>query len=614
MSESADLSNMEYAARRAVEHYPDRKEGWLLLGTVMLQQKNYPEALKALIHANKIDPYDLSIQYHLGAAHGESKNFIESEKFLRLAYIQAKQLSGEDRAAYLQGATIGLARALAYLDKYTEALELLIEAHQDGEFSPMFEDILQKISQGKTRIPTALVNVLKTTLQLPNAPFFTINRYLFTLTHTDALSAKEIYEEHLRLGKRYQPANNTETVRVFQNEKNLNRPLKVGFISSDYKSHPAAFYLRPIWRSMNKQKVEIYAYANQETEDEVTATLRFLAKKWTNIHKKNDDEVIHAIKSDRIDILFDLTGHSGDTRLSIFARRAAPIQVSWLGNPNTTGIENMDYQILGKNMGILESLQPYLSEKVVIVPSVLPRFEMNAPDVSVSPCIANGYITFGSFNRPNKLSDSTLNLWVKVLKTLKTARLCIGAIEKEDTQQAIRRELISRGISDTRLKFLPRADMKGYFAQHNQIDILLDAIPFNGRTVTLHALWMGVPTLTLSGQGVAQNLGAEVMRNAGLPEWIAETEKQFIDKAQSISSDLEKLIKLRASLRDRVKNSEYFRPEVVADSLERALHKMWEIWCQGRHPESFTLADAVVPPRPKRNSFTSAPATRYRSW
>ena len=614
MNTAPTLSELEAAALQAIERFPARKEGWGLLGTVRLQQQNTAAALEALEKANAIDPKDLSTCYHLGVVHGIQDNFERSAQYFEEAFLLAEELG--ERGQFFHGAIQGWGRALTQMGQFTRA-EALAYAHLAHKPPPpLFDDLIGQISNNNNRPASAkLLALYEYALQQASLPFDTISRYLFLLSHAEQ-NAEEVLKK-TRTYTAHFPAYSLETTQSFSNLRHPTRPLRIGFVSGDFRAHPVSQYLHHIWRSINRSQFELFAYSSvpPNEEDEVSATLRLYAKKWIITHQKTNEQVEALIKQDKIDILIDLSGYSGDVRLELFAKRLAPVQVSWLGHPGSTGVPNVDYQIIGNTAGTLETLSPYFSEKIALVPSVLPRFEIITPAVAPPPALENHYITFGSFNRLAKISEATLNLWAQVLTSVRSARFLIGGIKTEDGQTWILNELTSRGISKDRIKLLPNYELKEYYAQHSQIDCLLDTFPFNGRTITLNALWMGVPTLTLAGQGLTQNMGAEILGNLGLSDWITRSPKAFVKRAIEISNDLEALSILRSSLRARMENAERMRPDVVADSLERAWRKMWELWCEGKAPESFVLTDIFVPPRMlKRPAVAmSAPPTRYRS-
>jgi predicted O-linked N-acetylglucosamine transferase (SPINDLY family) len=303
------------------------------------------------------------------------------------------------------------------------------------------------------------------------------------------------------------------------------------------------------------------------------------------------------IDQDRIDILIDLSGHTARNRLCTFARKPAPIQASWMGYPGTTGLAAMDYYFADAHFLPCDEFGDRFTEKLVHLPAAAPFLpEAAAPPVSALPALSNGYLTFGSFNRPSKLGPSVIALWSQLLRALPEARMILGAMPQDGQYGQLIEWFAAEGIARDRLEFQMRCDTASYLARHHRVDLCLDAFPYTGGTTTAHALWMGVPTLTLAGRTPASRHGATILKHVGLDEFVARTPAEYVRKGVELASHLGELAQLRTGLRARCSAAAFSKPDEIAVALERALRIMWKRWCAGLPAEAFsvTMGDATV--------------------
>jgi predicted O-linked N-acetylglucosamine transferase (SPINDLY family) len=339
--------------------------------------------------------------------------------------------------------------------------------------------------------------------------------------------------------------------------------------------------------------LSLHVYNNHIAEDDYTQLLRNCADEWQQITGMPDAQLANKIRDERIDILFDLSGHTGRNRLLTFARKPAPIQVTWMGYPGTTGLSAMDYYLADKYGVPFGPAENLFSEEIVHLPSsatFLP--EQSAPPVNILPAMHNGYITFGSFNRPNKLSANVIGLWAGVLHAVPTARMLVGGLPDE-ARNIVTDWFAQHRIASDRLVFRPRSLLPVYLAQHHDVDLCLDTFPYGGSTTTFNAAWMGVPTLTLPGRTVAGRGGAMIMSSLGLEAFIASDEADFVANGVHWASDMARLTALRDGMRDRCTGSAYFQPGVVAAAISRALRLMWERWSVGLPPVRLDVTQPV---------------------
>jgi len=413
---------------------------------------------------------------------------------------------------------------------------------------------------------------------------------LFCLGLMGGVDPQVVFSEHCAFAERFETPFR-EAWPAHGNTKDPDRLLRVGFVSGDFREHAVANFLEPVLaRLTDCPSLILHAYYNHKVEDSVTQRLRGHFTQWRSVVDQPDTEVARRIQEDKIDILVDLSGHTSDNRLLSFARKPAPIQVSWIGYGNTTGLQAMDYVIKDRQNAPDGALERFYVEKFARIPSAttfLP-FE-DAPPVNELPAKQTGHVTFGSFSRPNKLNEETLALWSRILLAVPGSKLLLGGMASDDGNSTLAERFGRHGLMADRLIFQPRMEMRDYLALHHQVDLILDAFPSSGGSTTNHALWMGVPVLTLTASAATIAHGGGIQRRAGLADWVASEPEDFVRRAVDWASRLDELAELRAGMRDRLTSAPLRQPEVVAKGFEAALRVMWRRWCAGQRPESFEI-------------------------
>ncbi len=410
---------------------------------------------------------------------------------------------------------------------------------------------------------------------------------VFTLNHLGTTDATTLFAEHCRFGELFESPLRSLWPK-HTNTRDPSRSLRVGFVSGDLYSHAVANFVEPIVALLARSRtLSLHAYYNNLPEDEVTQRLRRSLTHWHPVFHLSDEALAQKIIDDEIDILIDLSGHTEHHRLLTFARKPAPIQASWIGYPGTTGLHAMDYYLADRYFLPPGMFNSQFTEKIAYLTAVAPflPFE-NSPPVNSLPANSNGYVTFGSFQRISKLSASVIALWAQLMRALPTARLILGNAPQDGEFNPLVNWFTQEGIALERLDFHPRANMQTYLVAHHQVDICLDTFPYSGGTTTNHALWMGVPTLTLAGNTAASRHGATILSHLGLESFIASGQTEFLQKGIAWANDLSALADLRAGLRARFDLSPVRQPEVIAASLEQALRIMWQRWCADLPAES----------------------------
>jgi protein O-GlcNAc transferase len=362
------------------------------------------------------------------------------------------------------------------------------------------------------------------------------------------------------------------------------RRLKVGLVSNDLRSHPVGRFLETVLSEIDPARIELFAYSLAKSGDELTARLKQSVPNWQDLPSATDDALEARILEDGIDILIDLAGHTAGNRLLLFARKPAPIAVTWLGYFATTGLKAIDY-VFANRFVIPESEENQWVERPWRLPETYLCFAPPKLAVPLAPPPArkNGYVTFGSANNLNKTSDRTVACWAGVLKAVPGSRLVLRSAKLTDTRvvQRTRDRFAAHGIDPARLQ-LDRAvsDYGRHLAAYNQIDIALDPFPYAGGTTSVEALWMGVPVLTLGGDRYVAHMGENILHHMDMPDWVAETTDDYVAKAARHAADLDGLTALRSNLRHRLAVSPLCDAPRFARHLEDAFRGMWRVWCE----------------------------------
>jgi protein O-GlcNAc transferase len=356
------------------------------------------------------------------------------------------------------------------------------------------------------------------------------------------------------------------------------RPLRVGFVSGDLNAHPVGYFLEGMIAALDKSRFEPVAYATRSHEDSLTARLKPHFNAWHLLEGRDDETCAKQIRADGIDILIDLSGHTNHNRLPLFAWKPAPVQVSWMGYFATTGVRAIDY-ILGDDYVLPNNEASHFVERMWRLPECYVCFTPPTQDIAIGPLpmLQNGAPTFGCFNHLVKLNDAVIALWARVLHAVPGSRLFLKTKQLNDasTRAALAARFAARGIDETRLILegeSPRAEL---LAAYNRVDIALDPFPYPGGTTTIEALWMGVPVLTRRGDRFLSHVGESVLHNAGLPQWIAGNDDEYVGKAVEFAAARDDLAHHRTTLRQQLLDSPLCDATRFARHLEAAFEGMW---------------------------------------
>ena len=574
-------ADMETHARKMTVRFPNHGIGWKAMGTALLQQGHHEEALVPLQRAARLSQEDAQPYNNLGNALVKLNRLSEAEA----SYRQALELSPNFVEAHCN-----LGNTLQKLGRLSEAKD---SRHRALKINSGFADVhnnLGLVLQDLGQLGDA-VACYRRALEIKPDFADAHSNILFCLSHNESLEAQVLLAEHVRFGKQFEAPLKADWPQ-HTNIRNTERCLQIGFVSGDFYNHAVATFFEPVLAHLSAYpQLSLHAYYNQVIDDSTTQRLRERFAHWHPIAGLSDAALAQKIREDGIDILYDLSGHTSKHRLLTFARKPAPVQVSWIGYPGTTGLSAMDYYQSDRFLFPDGRFDGQFTEKIVRLPAssaFLPS--KDAPPVNALPAFSNGYMTFGSFNRPSKISRSAIALWAQLLRALPNSRMLLGAMPQDEKYQTLIEWFAQEDIARERLDSHVRSSMDRYLSLHHQVDICLDTLPYNGGTTTLHALWMGVPTLTLAGHTLAGWAGASFLGHMGLEaEFTARDTADFVQKGLFWAGNLAALSAIRAGLRERFAKSARGQPAVVAASMERALRIMWRRWCAGLPAESFEV-------------------------
>lgn len=575
-----------------------------LSGLVAYQQGRIADALDLLGRAHRLDPRHVVAEMRYALALIAARQPAEAEKHLRHA-VAAKPDFHEawDNLAFCLKTQNRLAEAIACHQKavaiqpkyaagwYNLGLTLsltgrIFEAltcHEramaaDPSYTTARFGRAQALQQAH-RIPEA-VEEYGRFLQAEPQHHEARSYRLFALHYLDSVTPEQLRDEHRAYGR----AVGRPVASTFGNIPDRHRKLRVAILSPDLRTHSCAYFIEPLVRHLDRAQFELYLYHDHFREDAVSERLKTYAAVWRNFVGQPATAVEKAIRADAPDLIVDLAGHTGLNRLPVFARGVAPVQITYLGYPNTTGVAAMDYRFTDAVTDPVGEADEWATERLVrFAPtawSYAPPPE--APEVRPTPALARGQVTFGCFNNLAKLTDATFALWGRVLASVPGSRLTLKGKGLGDPPVRARYEerLTRAGVPLDRVNFLERTeDAAGHLALYHDIDIALDTFPYHGTTTTCEALWMGVPVLTLAGTEHRSRVGVSLLSAIDQPGWIARSEDELVRIAVEMAANPAGLDLIRRSLRGRMQASPLLDHAGQAARFGAALRECWSTWC-----------------------------------
>lgn len=532
-------------AARAVKLDPNLVEAHLNLGNALRELGDTEPAVAELLRALELDPN--CAPAHMGLA-------------------RAMQLQRGGRPLALKHARRAMEIAPDYLDGQ------LVYAMLCSQVT-LVVDALRKICAAKPYDLVAAQSLLWASLA------------------DHRLSREEMFSLHVDFGRRFEPMF-AALRREHVNDKTPGRKLKVGFLSGDLRRHPVADHLIPLWTGLDRRKVAIHAYYthSRNVSDEATEQLKGLADHWVDAADIADDALAQRIREDGIDILIDLAGHTDHNRCAVLMRKPAPVQMHWIGQPSTTGLSVIDYYIADP-LFAPPGMDALCTEKLIRLPTYNNQQGMpSAPEVGPLPALANGFVTFASTARADKINVKVIGLWAQVLRAVPDSRMMFADAGVAEVQARIADVFRAAGVDTARLEFRDCPSEQSYMALHNEIDIVLDTFPFNGGTTVTHGLYMGVPTITLAGSVMPQRMALARLSVVGLDDWVAMDEQAYVALAVSKAADVEGLAALRGALRKRLEEAPLRGIKAFGTSFEAGLRLAWKRWCAGELPASIDVS------------------------
>jgi protein O-GlcNAc transferase len=408
---------------------------------------------------------------------------------------------------------------------------------------------------------------------------------LFALNASEDIEEDALFAKHLEFGKRIEAAHPLRFA-PFRNTREPDRRLRVGYVSGDFCYHVVTLFMIPVVERHDRSAVEVYCYSTGGRVDDYTRRLSGRADVWRESGALSAPELAEAINRDRIDILIDLGGHAGIPQLAVFAQQPAPVQATWLGYLNTTGMGRMHYRISDCYADPPGLTERHHAETLLRLPHSQWCYRpfLMTPLTQDPPCLRNGYVTFGSFNQALKLSRTSRRLWAEILARIPDSRLVVVGVPEGPARDELWRDLTAAGAGREKIDLLPYVSLTDYFRQLDAVDIALDTTPFSGGTTTCDALWMGVPVITVPGLRPSSRSAASILTTAGLGEWIARTPGHYVRLAVDFSGNQAVLAEIRRTLRARLQRSPLGNEEQFVRDLEAAYRDIWRRWCASEGP------------------------------
>jgi protein O-GlcNAc transferase len=404
---------------------------------------------------------------------------------------------------------------------------------------------------------------------------------IYTLCYHPAYDANAIADEYRGWDRRH-AVPLRKSIEPHRNSRDPNRRLRVGYVGADFREHCQSLFVLPLLSSHDKRQLEVFCYTNSAKVDARTSELRNHAHGWREIFHRSDPEVATIIGQDRIDILVDLTMHMAGNRLLTFARKPAPVQVTWLAYPGSTGLTAIDYRLSDPYLDPPGMDESVYSERTFRLPHCFWCFDpLEGREIPVNslPAVQNGFVTFGCLNNFCKVNDQILALWAAVLRQVKDSRLLLLAAAGSHQKRTLD-QFEQHGVERERVEFVLPRPRRQYLQLYHRIDLGLDSYPYNGHTTSLDSFWMGVPVITLVGKTAVSRGGWCQLSNLGLTELAGQTSEQFVHIAVELANDLPRVAQLRSSLRRLLGQSPLMDALGFARNIESAYRQMWRSWCQ----------------------------------
>ena len=556
------FAEAERVARALLASFGNDLQLWFALAQMLLAQGKREEALTAFMRVSgmRSDMQLIALDKVTDLAQELGRFDIGFRAALVLRDLAPKTAVSHSKAGFFAWSS----------QRQTESLGFFQQAVNLEPDNVMFSMQLAKALTHQGKVEEALACYERVFERVgPDVELY--SQYLYTLNYVENISEESLFQLHCKFGAKLEEAVPDKHIRA---EPLLNRRIRIGYVSKDFCYHAVACFFIPLLEAHNAESFEIFCYSDVPRPDAVTAAIRSASEHWCDSVAMDDAALCQKIESDNIDVLVDLVGYAGGRRAGLFARRAAPVQVSYLGYPNTSGLSRMDYRITDNICDPEGESEQFYTENLIRLDDGFLSYRplIAELDIVQAPCIENGYLTFGCFNVFPKVSESVLKSWCEILLALPDSKLLIKAqvFSEVALQDLVRSRFAKYGVTSERLIFKGRLDSnEGHFQEYSNVDVHLDTHPYNGTTTTCDALWMGVPTLCQLGSSHRSRVSASIMSRVDLAEFVCDGTEDYIQKAVDLAEDFSRLNRLRKGMRSRV----LWSGKVLANALEEHYKK-----------------------------------------
>jgi protein O-GlcNAc transferase len=597
-----DAGKLEEACalyREALRLAPHLARAHLNLGIALQALGDDDGAVARYQQALVLDPANPYAGYNFGklryerGAHGEAARLLRQALRSRPDFPEARVVlaCALEAQGHMQAAATELEAVLRQRPDWAEALFnygcVLNKLMRPAEAEAALRRTLA-VDPGFTRAYRMLGSVLLAQCRIdealelyrgaPRDPDL-VSAELFALNASETAAEDELFVRHAEFGRGLEHA--VAARFAFSNQKDPSRRLRIGYVSGDFSYHVVALFLLPVLERRDRAAVEVFCYATSERVDEYTRQLMAHADAWRPCAGLADTQVADAIHADGIDILVDLAGHSGEPQLRVFAQKPAPVQATWLGYLNTTGLTRIDYRISDAHADPAGLTDARHTEKLVRLPHSQWCYRpfMIAAAAASPPCLRQGHVTFGSFNQTLKLSQASRRLWAEILSRVAGSRLVVLGVPAGRARDELLSDMKKYGVDAARIDLVPYVSLQDYYGWYNAVDIALDPTPYSGGTTTFDALWMGVPVITSPGRRPSSRSAASILTSAGMTDWIVPSAEAYVRRAVQLSQDRILLANLRATLRPRLQASPLMDEAAFTKDLESLYRRLWRTYC-----------------------------------
>ena len=556
--------------QKYLEHELNNCDAYNLLGIILIEKNMLDDAI---VNFNKC----ISLQMNFVKAYNNlGIVFYKKKEFEKSIYFLKSGINIDPDYSILY---FNLAKSYSDSQQYIHALDTIKifldkEPNNPAAFALLgyYWICIGKISEG--------LKFLEKSLSLSPDVKENYNLMIFNMNYLEDINFEQ-YHDIVNKLKNFFKKYSEKNIKLEKKIINLKK-IKIGFVSGDFNDHAVAHQILEVLNCFSKEaNFDLYAYCNSEKEDLITKKIKSYFKNWKVVYNFNDSRLVEIIKSDNIDILVDLSGHSKGNRLEVFFNKPAPIQVTWAGYLASTGLKEIDYIIADKN-SITEKEEYQFTEKIYRLKNIwtVLKQEIDIPLNKEIPFIRNKHITFGSFNNIRKINNAVIEVWSKILCNVKDSKLILFSsnFEEEDFKRYFIKLFVNHGVKNNQLIFEGSCQRKDLLNKYNSIDIALDTFPYNGGTTSLESLWMCVPVLTKRGNSFLSKCSESININVGLEDWICSDNDDYVNKATEMSKNIDKLQLVRSYLMNNRKSLKIFDSKTFADDLSAAFKNMVVIY------------------------------------